>query len=203
MADASLFGFEFSENSEPKRSIFQTGWLGLKYKQKNSVKARWPNRLVYTNGKILTEEDASRLRRWKSWPTTKPERWLEWKKVKDITWAEWSMYYEMVKEGKDYEIKDLEKMFHFVSKEEMFLWRERQYEDCHCGCGVRLFTSENEHEQEPAILIERRSTLATEEEAEDDSWMKMDPAEDSSAAAGQAGMSKKPKKKKKRKAGRR
>ncbi|KAL9474022.1 hypothetical protein ACSS6W_008402 [Trichoderma asperelloides] len=205
LADASLFGFQVPANSEPKRSIFQTGWLGLQFKQKNTVKARWPNRLVYGGGaKALTEEDASRLRRWMSWSTTKPERWLEWKKVKDITWFEWSVYCQMAQDSQDYGVNDLERMYGFVANEKAFLWAEKEYEYCSYGCDFNKCEHEHEQEsatvQDPTIPIEQQSTISSDEEANDESWMQMDPAE-GSAAGGTAKKSKK--KKKKKKAGRR
>ncbi|KAL6890859.1 hypothetical protein GGI43DRAFT_425328 [Trichoderma evansii] len=209
LADAALFGFKVPENSEPKRSIFQTGWLGLQFKQKNTVKARWPNRFVYERGKDLTEEDATQLRRWMSWSTTKPERWLEWKKVKDITWAKWSMYYQKVQDCKDYGVKAWERLYGFVANEEDFLWKEREYEFCECGTRLNECKNEDkEHaipvEQEPAVPTEQEPTTPTVEETEDEGWMQMDPVEGSSAAAGRAGgTAKKSKKKKKKKAGKR
>lgn len=139
-----------------------------------------------------------------SWSTTKPERWLEWKKVKDITWFEWSVYCQMAQDSQDYGVNDLERMYGFVANEKAFLWAEKEYEYCSYGCDFNKCEHEHEQEsatvQDPTIPIEQQSTISSDEEANDESWMQMDPAE-GSAAGGTAKKSKK--KKKKKKAGRR
>lgn len=146
-----------------------------------------------------------------SWSTTKPERWLEWKKVKDITWFEWLMYCQMAQDGQDYGVNDLERMYGFVANEKAFLWAEKEYEYCSCGCEDDSNECEHDHGQEsatavqePTIPIEQQSTISSEEEVNDESWMQMDPAEGSAAGGAAGGTAKKSKKKKKKKkAGRR
>jgi hypothetical protein len=192
-----LFNFNGLEEENPNRSIFQTGWLGLEFKKKNTVKPRWQNRLMPRTGKILTEEDAANLRRWMSWSTTKPERWLEWKRIEDVCWKKWSMYcfYAPAPDWRDQSARDLELLYGFVTKQNAFLEIEEKYENCDCGDGKRLNRCEHEHGQGLATLTEQEPAIPSEE---DDGWMKMDSGEDS-AAGGATGKSKQKKKKKQKK----
>ncbi|KAK1237983.1 hypothetical protein MKX08_002562 [Trichoderma sp. CBMAI-0020] len=196
LADTSHFNYEILEAADVKHSIFRTGWLGLQFKRKNTVKPRWQNRLMPRTGKILTEEDASNLRRWMSWSTIKPERWLEWKKVQDISWYRWSKYCEHLPAtgARDYTVMELEHMYGFLAKEAVFLNIEEEYENCACGSMKRRNKCEHEHRQESALPTD----IPNEQEAEDDSWMQMDSAEDS-AAGGKSKQKKKKKQKKKQK----
>lgn len=197
LADASIFNLNPMEAADVKRSIFQTGWLGLQFKRKNTVKPRWQNRLMSKTGKILTEEDARNLRRWMSWSTTKPERWLEWKKVEDVSEPLWLTYCTRVPEPEEKRMLlwDLENMHGVLARREQFLNAEDEYENCDCGSMKRRNKCEHEHEQEPAIPTEQEPAIPSEEE--DDGWMQMDSAEDS--VAGGANEKSKQKKKKKKK----
>ncbi|PNP39966.1 hypothetical protein TGAMA5MH_08232 [Trichoderma gamsii] len=196
LTDPLIFNFNMLEAEDLHRSIFQTGWLGLEFKKKNTVKPRWQNRLMPRTGKILTEEDATNLRRWMSWSTTKPERWLEWKKIGDVSWAKWYMYgyYIPFPHWRDYSAGDLEFLYGFVTEQSEFLGAENEYENCDCGDCKRLNRCEHEHKQGPATSAEQEPAVPSEE---DDSWMKMDSGEDS-AAGGATEKSKQKKKKKKK-----
>lgn len=173
LTDPLIFNFNMLEAEDLHRSIFQTGWLGLEFKKKNTVKPRWQNRLMPRTGKILTEEDATNLRRWMSWSTTKPERWLEWKKIGDVSWAKWYMYgyYIPFPHWRDYSAGDLEFLYGFVTEQSEFLGAENEYENCDCGDCKRLNRCEHEHKQGPATSAEQEPAVPNEE---DDSWMKMD-----------------------------
>jgi hypothetical protein len=133
-----------------------------------------------------------------SWSTTKPERWLEWKKVEDYSWHKWQLYYAAASFVKDYQAADLENMYGLVKREHQFLYIESMYENCPCGSGKRLNDCKHEHTHEPSEPMQQEPAVPSEEEAEDDSWMQMDPEEDS-ADGGATGKSKQKKKKKKQK----
>lgn len=154
--------------------------------------------------KIITEEDASNLKRWMSWSTTKPERWLEWKKVEDVSWEVWALYLAFVPFSgwRDYTLPELESMYGFRRNEDKFLDIEEEYENCDCGSEKRRNRCEHEHQQEPAIPSEQEPAVPSEE---DDSWMKIDSAEDSAAggATEKSKQKKKKKKKQKKRAGKR
>ncbi|KEY69014.1 hypothetical protein S7711_03317 [Stachybotrys chartarum IBT 7711] len=70
------------ETSEKEHDIFTSGFLGLKPKPKNTIRRRWPNRLVH-NKKDIPMLQA--FNRWLGWPENMPERWFEWKNAGDLT----------------------------------------------------------------------------------------------------------------------
>ncbi|RFU73039.1 hypothetical protein TARUN_9212 [Trichoderma arundinaceum] len=169
--DSKVFGFPVPEESrQPRRSVLQTGYLGLQLKTKNKITVRWPNRLVFGKHDNPTKED---VMRWMSWPSTKPERWLEWKKVGDVGRKEWLKYLAMV-EG---ERAALNWVSHYVSAKD----REEESEDETAGNG-------GVGSGDPASGQANKM--------ENDDWMEQDAA-DHQTAAYQGDKANKAKKKKK------
>ncbi|KAL7917903.1 hypothetical protein ACQKWADRAFT_305654 [Trichoderma austrokoningii] len=194
LGDESLFTFHIRELGNPKRNIFDIDCLGLQFKKKNTVKSRWQNRLMPTSGKILTERDARNLRRWMSWPTTKPERWLEWKKVTDLPGKLWSTRYSALVSPNELQTDERENVYGFLTREAIFLRVELDYEKCDCGMGHRHGHCGHEQAEPTEEKPKEEPKEEPEEEPEDESWMEMDPAE--SSTAGGADQKSKGKKKK-------
>ncbi|KJK79340.1 hypothetical protein H634G_04931 [Metarhizium anisopliae BRIP 53293] len=97
MQDAKLFAFHLSTDSETDKetSVFKTGFLGMEYKDKNTITRRWPNRLVHSKSDEPSLRD---FERHVGWFDTMPQRWLEWKRVADADDNEWEMARECVLE---------------------------------------------------------------------------------------------------------
>ncbi|GAB0136978.1 hypothetical protein EsDP_00005261 [Epichloe bromicola] len=75
--DPRFFGFQLLEQDKTLdvRSIFERGFLGLTYMQKNKITRRWPNRLIHNQS---CQPGLQKFNRWVGWADNKPERWLEW-----------------------------------------------------------------------------------------------------------------------------
>lgn len=75
--DPRFFGFQLLEQDEnwDVRSIFERGFLGLTYMQKNKITRRWPNRLIHSPS---CQPGLQKFNRYVGWAENKPVRWLEW-----------------------------------------------------------------------------------------------------------------------------
>ncbi|KAG8417018.1 hypothetical protein J3459_013071 [Metarhizium acridum] len=88
--NAKLFAFYLAIDCETdkEKSIFKTGFLGMEYKEKNTITRRWPNRLVHSKSDKPSLRDFDRH---VGWFDTMPQRWIEWKRVDDAGDNEWEM----------------------------------------------------------------------------------------------------------------
>ncbi|KAL7791841.1 hypothetical protein V8C37DRAFT_416589 [Trichoderma ceciliae] len=188
LSDANVFGFqvpedevshnpEKSQQPKPKRSVLQTGYLGLQLKPKNKVTVRWPNRLVYGKSSNPTKEE---VMRWMSWSTTKPERWLEWKKVRDVGYTEWAKYFVMI-EG-ERATRDWDRHYGYITAEDE-LERENRGNAIR-GCKA---SKDADGAQDENPIPDKVN------EDENDDWMLMD-TPDSKTTSRQDGKAKKSKK---------
>ncbi|QLI69201.1 uncharacterized protein G6M90_00g055530 [Metarhizium brunneum] len=107
MHDAKLFAFHLSTDSETDKetSVFKTGFLGMEYKDKNTITRRWPNRLVHSKSDEPSLRD---FERHVGWFDTMPQRWLEWKRVADADDNEWEMARECVLESSWREMAEIQ-----------------------------------------------------------------------------------------------
>ncbi|OAA33969.1 MYND finger family protein [Metarhizium rileyi] len=67
-------------------SVFKCGFLGLEYKEKNTITRKWPNRLVHSRNDKPTLRD---FNRYVGWFDNVPQRWIEWRRVDDYDETQW------------------------------------------------------------------------------------------------------------------
>ncbi|KHN97544.1 MYND finger family protein [Metarhizium album ARSEF 1941] len=92
---AKLFAFHLAidEETANNRSVFKTGFMGMEYKEKNTVTRRWPNRLVHSKGDKPSLRDFNRH---VGWLDSMPQRWMEWRRVGDVSSHEWELSRECI-----------------------------------------------------------------------------------------------------------